>query len=79
MTPLESHILDTIKKRRKEEGFTQETFSKALNVKRSLVGAWEEGRSFPKIDVLFHICMYFEIDLNEVCLEFLSDNGSLNK
>ena len=33
--------------RRKNAGFTQETFADALGVKRSLLAAWEVGRVWP--------------------------------
>lgn len=33
--------------RRKAAGYTQETFSEALGVKRSLLAAWEVGRVWP--------------------------------
>ena len=33
--------------RRKNAGYTQETFAAALGVKRSLLAAWEVGRVWP--------------------------------
>lgn len=33
--------------RRKDAGYTQETFAEALGVKRSLLAAWEVGRVWP--------------------------------
>ena len=37
---------------RKLRGWTQEEFANKLGIKRSLVGAYEEERADPRIDVL---------------------------
>ncbi len=37
---------------RKLRGWTQEVFANKLDIKRSLVGAYEEERAEPKLEVL---------------------------
>ena len=37
---------------RKLRGWTQEEFANKLGIKRSLVGAYEEERADPRIDIL---------------------------
>ena len=38
-------VNENIRFLRKKKGWTQEKFSKKIGIKRSLVGAYEEGRS----------------------------------
>lgn len=38
----------TIKKLRKEKGYTQNMFAKSLGIARATVAMWETGRSRPK-------------------------------
>ena len=48
-------IADNIKHLRKKAGLTQEQFAKAVGIKRSLVGAYEEGRAEPRLQTLTSI------------------------
>jgi transcriptional regulator with XRE-family HTH domain len=41
---------------RKQRGWTQEEFANKLNIKRSLVGAYEEERAEPRLEVMEAIC-----------------------
>ena len=43
-------VNENIRFLRKKKGWTQEKFSKKIGIKRSLVGAYEEGRSDPRLD-----------------------------
>ncbi|MTI22788.1 helix-turn-helix domain-containing protein [Fulvivirga sp. RKSG066] len=45
-------ISDNIKYLRKKLGFTQEQFAEQIGIKRSLLGAYEEGRADPRINNL---------------------------
>ena len=45
-------ISDNIKYLRKKQGFTQQQFADVMQIKRSLVGAYEEERAEPKYDLL---------------------------
>jgi transcriptional regulator with XRE-family HTH domain/uncharacterized ubiquitin-like protein YukD len=57
---------------RKLRGWTQEEFASKLKIKRSLVGAYEEERADPRIDVLQSIGEIFNISLEELLLQDVS-------
>ena len=57
---------------RKLRGWTQEEFSNKLKIKRSLLGAYEEERAEPRIEVLETISNIFKITLDELLLKDIS-------
>jgi transcriptional regulator with XRE-family HTH domain len=57
---------------RKLRGWTQDEFATKLNIKRSLLGAYEEERAEPRIDVLEVICDMFKLTLDELLRKDLS-------
>jgi len=61
---------------RKLRGWTQEEFAQKLRIKRSLVGAYEEERAEPRIDVLEVVCDIFKLTLDDILRKDLSDNKS---
>lgn len=61
---------------RKLRGWTQEEFANKLRIKRSLLGAYEEERADPRIDVLEAVCDMFKLTLDEILRKDLSDNKS---
>ena len=52
-------INENIRYLRKKKGWTQEKFSSKIGIKRSLVGAYEEGRSDPRLNNLLKMCEVF--------------------
>jgi transcriptional regulator with XRE-family HTH domain len=54
---------------RKLRGWTQEEFANKLKIKRSLLGAYEEERAEPRIEVLEIIGNMFKISLDELLLK----------
>jgi transcriptional regulator with XRE-family HTH domain len=58
---------------RKLRGLTQEEFAMKLNIKRSLLGAYEEERAEPRIDVLEVVSDSFKISLDELLRKDLSE------
>ncbi len=54
---------------RKLRGWTQEEFANKLKIKRSLLGAYEEERAEPRIEVLETIGNIFKITLDELLLK----------
>jgi len=60
---------------RKLRGWTQEEFANKLGIKRSLVGAYEEERADPRIDILEIVSEIFKLTLDELLLKDLSDTG----
>jgi transcriptional regulator with XRE-family HTH domain len=62
---------------RKLRGWTQEEFSSKLGIKRSLLGAYEEERADPRIDVLELVMEMFKLSMDELLLKDLGDtNGN---
>jgi transcriptional regulator with XRE-family HTH domain len=57
---------------RKLRGWTQEEFAHKLNIKRSLVGAYEEERADPRLDVLQIVADMFKLTLDELLVKDLS-------
>lgn len=57
---------------RKLRGWTQEEFANKLKIKRSLVGAYEEERAEPRLDVLENLCSIFKLSLDELLLKDLT-------
>ena len=58
---------------RKLRGWTQEEFAIKLGIKRSSVGAYEEGRADPQLNVLEVLADMFKLSLDELLLKDLSD------
>ena len=58
---------------RKLRGWTQEEFATKLQIKRSLLGAYEEERAEPRIDVLEMVGEMFKLTLDELFLKDLAD------
>jgi transcriptional regulator with XRE-family HTH domain len=57
---------------RKLRGWTQEEFANKLKIKRSLLGAYEEERAEPRIEVLETISNIFKVTLDELLLRDVS-------
>lgn len=61
---------------RKLRGWTQEEFANKLGIKRSLIGAYEEERADPRLDVLEILADIFKLSLDELLLKDLSNNAN---
>jgi transcriptional regulator with XRE-family HTH domain len=61
---------------RKLRGWTQEEFANKLRIKRSLLGAYEEERAEPRIEVLEVVADMFKLTLDDLLRKDLSDNKS---
>jgi transcriptional regulator with XRE-family HTH domain len=61
---------------RKLRGWTQEEFATKLGIKRSLIGAYEEERADPRIDVLEIVSDLFKLSLDELLLKDVSNTGN---
>lgn len=60
---------------RKLRGWTQEEFANKLHIKRSLVGAYEEERADPRLDVLEIVADMFKLSLDELLLKDISSTS----
>ena len=58
---------------RKLRGWTQEEFAARLKIKRSLLGAYEEERAEPRIEVLEVVGDLFKLTLDDLLRKELSD------
>ena len=63
---------------RKLRGWTQEEFAAKLGIKRSLLGAYEEERAEPRIDVLETAGDMFKLTLDDLLRRELADTRSNN-
>jgi transcriptional regulator with XRE-family HTH domain len=68
-----SIISSNIKYLRKKKGLTQQSFADLLEIKRSLVGAYEEDRAEPKYDLLKKIASFFEVTVDDFINEEIND------
>lgn len=60
---------------RKSRNWTQDEFAQRLGIKRSLVGAYEEERADPRIDVLETAMELFGLSMDDLLLQDLSQQG----
>lgn len=58
---------------RKLRGWTQEEFAQKLRIKRSLLGAYEEERAEPRIDILEIVADMFKLTLDDLLRKDVSD------
>lgn len=63
---------------RKLRGWTQEEFALKLRIKRSLLGAYEEERAEPRIDVLETVGDIFKLSLDELLRKDLNETKGGN-
>ncbi|WAC39621.1 XRE family transcriptional regulator [Pedobacter sp. SL55] len=68
-----SNISSNLKYLRKKKGLTQQQFADNMEIKRSLIGAYEEDRAEPKYDLLKKIAEYFELTIDEFINEKIND------
>ncbi len=61
---------------RKLRGWTQEEFAQKLNIKRSLIGAYEEERADPRLEVLEIVADMFKLTLDELLLKDLVNESN---
>jgi transcriptional regulator with XRE-family HTH domain len=69
----QSYAGQNLKYLRKLRGLTQEEFAQKLQIKRSLLGAYEEERAEPRIDVMESVADWFKITLDDLLRRDLSD------
>src|SRR5271170_7460354 len=63
---------------RKLRGWTQEEFAVKVGIKRSLIGAYEEERADPRLDVLEIVADMFKLSLDELLLKDVSIANNSN-
>jgi DNA-binding XRE family transcriptional regulator len=68
-------INTNIKHLRKLLGYTQAQLAEKLDIKRSLIGAYEEGRAEPKLVTMVKIARLFDVTLDALLTVDLSEVG----
>lgn len=53
---------------RKENNLTQDDLAEKLFVTRQALSKWENGLSYPSIDVIFELCKIFNVSFEELLL-----------
>ena len=66
-----------IKKIRSVKGLSQQAFAELFELKRGTLGAYEEGRSEPKIETIIKIANYFSIAIDDLLTNELTVNQLL--
>ena len=72
-----THFGKNIKKIRGVKNLSQQAFADLFDLKRGTLGAYEEGRSEPKIDTLLKVTKYFQITLEDILTRELKVNELL--
>jgi len=68
-----SHIASNLKYLRKKKGHTQQQFADLMEIKRSLVGAYEEDRAEPKYELLKKFASHYDLTMDELVNEKIDD------
>ncbi|PKV49392.1 DNA-binding XRE family transcriptional regulator [Aquimarina sp. MAR_2010_214] len=66
-----------IKKIRSVKGLSQQAFAELFDLKRGTLGAYEEGRSEPKIETLIKVANHFSIVIDDLLTNELTVNQLL--
>ena len=66
-----------IKKIRGVKGLSQQAFAELFGLKRATLGAYEEGRSEPKIETIIKVANYFSIQIDDLLTRDLTVNELL--
>ncbi|MGX5817809.1 XRE family transcriptional regulator [Chitinophaga lutea] len=67
-----STVCRNLKFLRKQKGWTQQEFADRLNIKRSLLGAYEEERAEPRTEVLEQVSDMFRVSIDDLLRRDLS-------
>jgi transcriptional regulator with XRE-family HTH domain len=72
-------INENIRFIRKQLGFTQDQFAQKLGIKRSLVGAYEEGRAEPRLELLQAMASLVGSSVDKIISEDLTASGDTSR
>lgn len=67
-----------VKKIRGVKKMSQEAFADLFGLKRATLGAYEEGRSEPKIDTIIKVANYFSISIGDILTKEITINQLLS-
>ena len=60
------NIGEQINNLRKKHGLSQDDFSNLFNVSRQTISNWENGKSYPDLEMIIKISDYFKISVDEL-------------
>ena len=60
------YLQENIRFLRKQKGMTQGQLADELGIKRSLIGAYEEGRAVPKLLIIQQISLFFGLSIDQL-------------
>lgn len=66
---MENNFVCNLVKLRKSLGLTQEQYAKLIGIKRCSLGAYEEGRCQPSIELFLKMATAFNVDCNVLFFE----------
>lgn len=69
------YLASNLKHLRKLKSLTQAQLAEKVGLKRSLIGAYEEGRSEPKLATILHFSQFFEVDVDTLVRVDISTEG----
>ncbi len=69
----------TLKSMRKLNGWTQEQLARRVGLKRSLIGAYEEGRAEPKIESLLLFSKLFNLSIDDMISGRVGESRLISK
>jgi len=72
-------ISSNIKYLRKQKSWTQQDLADQLDIKRPLIGSYEEGRADPRLNTLLKLAELFELSADELLSVDLATNKSVKK
>lgn len=67
------NISNNLRYLRRNKGLTQQQFADMMEIKRSLVGAYEEDRAEPRYDLLKKFAEFYELSIDELINEKINE------
>lgn len=66
MKDIKSHVAKNLGALRKQRGLTQADLAEKLNYSDKAISRWEKGDTLPDLNVLYEICQFYGITMNEL-------------
>ena len=60
------NIGEQINNLRKKHGLSQDDFANLFNVSRQTISNWENGKSYPDLEMIIKVSDYFKISIDEL-------------
>lgn len=70
---------EKLQKLRKEKGYSQEQLADLLDISRQSVSKWESGTTYPEMDKLLSLCKIFNVSLDDLTNDDITDRNILEK